>query len=177
MSYKVGTWIETYSGKRFDFSNPMPSMVDLPSIAHALAAAPRFGGHTPMRYSVAQHCVECSHVAPIGYELEALLHDAHEAYVCDVPLPMKQLLSGYNTVERAAEIAVRKRFAVPLTMSGVVKEIDRRMLVTEARAFGMGWWREWQERGIFPYESLVLVPLSPADAEKRFLSRFEDLIR
>ena len=71
------------SGIYFDFANPMAAQVNIEDIAHALANLCRFNGHTKHFYSVAQHCIEASRIVPPAYALQALLHDASEAYLAE----------------------------------------------------------------------------------------------
>ncbi len=88
-------------------------------------------------YSVAEHSVLCAGMAAaegLTYleQLEALLHDAAEAYIGDMSTPMKSLVPEFRRVERSVDVAVRKRFGLPLEMSSAVKRIDARMVVAEA---------------------------------------------
>lgn len=50
-----GTWIQTFTGKRFDFLAPHEDDVDLEDIAHSLSMQCRFNGHGRVFYSVAEH--------------------------------------------------------------------------------------------------------------------------
>ncbi|MEM4379972.1 MAG: hypothetical protein QXL01_04720, partial [Thermoplasmatales archaeon] len=83
-------WIETYSGKKFDYL--AQSELDIEDIAHALSNLCRFNGHTRVFYSVAEHSVNVSSMVPPELKIAALLHDAAEAYIGDVPSPLKQLI-------------------------------------------------------------------------------------
>ena len=74
-------FIATYSGNRFYFDDIMANDVNIQEIAHALSHLCRFGGHVREFYSVAQHSVLVSLLAPPEHALGALLHDATEAYV------------------------------------------------------------------------------------------------
>src|ERR1019366_9954250 len=82
--------IRTYSGVRFKPLDPDPA-VGISDIAHALANQCRFGGHSSAFYSVAQHSVRVSEICAAEDALWGLLHDASEAYLVDVPAPLKQL--------------------------------------------------------------------------------------
>src|SRR5438128_5709421 len=97
-----GDWMQTYTGRRFYPLAPAIEDVDLRDIAHSLAHQCRYAGHVDRFYSVAEHCVLLSRAVPAEYALDALLHDAAEAYVVDVPRPLKRNLAGYAEIEDRA---------------------------------------------------------------------------
>lgn len=80
-----------------DLLNPKESDVNISIIVQALSRIPRFNGLTGHygTYSVAQHCVigaDAIHVATKDKELALrfLLHDAHEAFLSDIPRPVQK---------------------------------------------------------------------------------------
>lgn len=88
--------LETVSGKKIDITNPSPDTIEITDIAWALSRMPRFSGHSIpfIPYSVAQHCIQVmKELAPHGPEIQmyGLLHDAAEAYINDLPSPVKHL--------------------------------------------------------------------------------------
>lgn len=174
MNPPTRTHFQTRSGHNINFDAPDPDTILIGDIAHALSLVNRYAGHTPFPYSVAQHCVLASLVAPPGLELQALMHDAQEAYVVDLPSPLKQLLPGYREVERRMEVVIREKFGLPITFDPAVKEVDTRMLVTESKAFGLTW---WAKVGVEPYPALPIRPWSWGHAKGKFLDRFEFLTR
>lgn len=124
--------IRTSSGIYFDFVNPTVDMIKIEDIAHALSQQCRFGGHLPVFYSVAQHCYNCSE--GVGYEkyaLEALLHDASEAYLLDIPKPLKNLLPDYQKIEKKIELLIAEKFKLKYPWPSAVKYIDMNMLEME----------------------------------------------
>lgn len=127
------TWILTASGKHFDLIDPQPDMIDILDIASALANLCRFSGHCKIFYSVAQHSAIASQIVAPEYAIEALFHDASEAYLGDVTRPLKQLLPDYRRIEQRVEAVIRQRLGLPDTQSGAVTEADRIMLATERR--------------------------------------------
>lgn len=127
------TYIQTFSGQHFDLTDPQPDTIRIEDIAHALSQINRFTGHTQRPYSVAQHSLQASYIVAPQFALEALLHDAHEAYTGDVSAPLKSLLPDYRALEDRIEAAVRSRFGLPATMSPEVKRADMIMLATERR--------------------------------------------
>lgn len=126
-----GDWIQTASGRQFWPIDPRANEVFIDDIAHALSMLCRFGGHALRFYSVAEHCVLLSRVAEPQDKLWALLHDASEAYLVDVPRPIKPYLYGYEAAESRIMRAVMERFNLHLDMPQRVKEIDHAILMDE----------------------------------------------
>jgi hypothetical protein len=127
------TWILTASGKRFDYADPQPQQIDILDIAQALAHECRYAGHARRFYSVAQHSVLVSQIVPREHALEALLHDAHEAYCKDIPRPLKALLPDYRAVEDRIDGVIRAHFGLPAKLSEAVVTADLVLLATERR--------------------------------------------
>lgn len=133
-------WIQTYTGKRFFPLDPRPEDIDPVDIAHALSMLCRFGGHCSRFYSVAEHSVlMAKHGGTTHHErLWLLLHDAAEAYLVDVPRPIKRQLPVYQAAEVKLLQAIAARFELPYSRSDrvypeYVHEIDNRILLTERR--------------------------------------------
>lgn len=103
-------WIQTYTGRRFFPLEPNPADVDIRDIAHALALETRFGGHSRVFYSVAEHCVRVSHEVEPPHALWGLLHDAAEAYLADVPRPVKANWPEFERTEQRVLTAVQEHF-------------------------------------------------------------------
>jgi len=163
--------IITYTGRWFDPHDPRIGDVCIEDIAHALACTNRFGGHVRKPYSVAQHCCLAAKMAPSDLELQALMHDAHEAYVLDMPGPFKAGLPDYRAMEDRVQAVVRRAFGMPEVFDPRVKEVDLRLMVTEAKAFGLPWWDKYS--GISPYAELEgMEPWPWHKAKQRFLDRF-----
>lgn len=131
------SWIQTYTRKKFPLERPAPGDVWVEDIAHALSMSCRFGGHTNRFYSVAEHCVLMAMYARSrhGLELafECLLHDADEAYLIDLPKPVKNLCPDYQKLEGSVRSAIVARFMLSLSdhTKAKVKELDNRILITE----------------------------------------------
>src|ERR1700757_1336901 len=87
-------WIQTFSGKRFSLLEPQPDQICIEDIAHALSLQARFTGHVKYHYSVAQHCWYASQIVAPEFALEALMHDASEAYIGDMSRPMKHFTTA-----------------------------------------------------------------------------------
>lgn len=127
------TWLGTNSGKRIDLFNPDPNNFTLEDIAMGLSRVARFNGQTKVRYSVAEHSINVASLVPPKYRLQALLHDAAEAYICDVPSPLKKLLGPtYSSIEERIASAIGERFGIDLVnLPACVKQADHIMLITE----------------------------------------------
>lgn len=87
-------WMITHSGKRIDLPSPKPGQVDIKDVAVQLSRMPRFVGATQQPWNVAAHSLHCAALAEgegasLPAQLAALLHDAHEAYMGDIPSPFK----------------------------------------------------------------------------------------
>ncbi|MFC7134089.1 MULTISPECIES: HD domain-containing protein [Salinibaculum] len=94
--------VETYTGRQFDVFDPVAEAVDLDDIAAGLAHTCRFGGHCQHFYSVAHHSLHVSRELPEDeprLQLLGLFHDAAEAYVGDVPRPLKARYDVFERVE------------------------------------------------------------------------------
>lgn len=121
------TWILTHTGKKFFPLDPNPSAVDIEDIAHALSNICRFTGHSNHFYSVAEHSLFVADLLPRHLKLAGLLHDASEAYICDVASPVKPYLVNYAAAEDALMSAVGKAFGVEkeLFHHSAVKHVDK----------------------------------------------------
>lgn len=127
-----GDWMQTYSGRQFWPIDPRPEDLEIEDIAHALSLLCRFNGHCLRFYSVAEHSVLVARLVPAELRLTALLHDASEAYIADVPRPLKPYLPGYKEAEEAVERAVAERYGTAYPMPVEIKRADNAMLAAEA---------------------------------------------
>lgn len=168
------TWIVTHSGKRIDFLNPDPDQICIEDIAHALAMLPRFNGHTDRPYSIGQHSWWCSiHVdsANPNVKLDALMHDASEAYTGDITSPLKALLPEFRVIEKRLMSAIRTKFDLLPSKHPKTQEIDMIMRATEADYLGVdttGW-------DIPTSMGIVLTPWPWGNVKSRFIERFNRL--
>lgn len=163
--------ILTRQGRFFDYRAPDEHAFDIEEIAHALANLCRFTGHTSSFYSVAQHSVLVADLAPPQHRREALLHDAHEAYVGDVNSPLKSLLPDYRAIELAVQTALRRFYAVPCTQHREVKLADMAAYQVERFVLMPPHCHEVGEDPPHPYP---LHPLQPRDARELFLRRWHE---
>lgn len=123
--------IRTHSGEYVNVFNPMPETIKIEDIAHALSRQPRFGGHLPVEYSVARHCIACCDEAPDGFRLCALLHDAAEAYLIDLPRPIKKEIEVYKAIEDGLMKVIARKFGIEYPFPSEVHAVDNIMLQIE----------------------------------------------
>ena len=173
----VGT-VETFTGGQFDVFDPAPESVRLGDIAAGLAHTCRFGGHCSRFYSVAEHSLHVSQELSSDrprLQLVGLLHDAAEAYIGDIPRPLKAELDGIETVEHEILDAVWRAFDVsPPTDDewATVMEADDRLLAYEAtHLLEDGSWAA--ESSPLGYE---LGGDAPETVRERFRTRTERLV-
>ena len=145
-------WIQTYSGRRFNPTKPNPSAIVIQDIAHALSMQCRFSGHCREFYSVAQHCVLVSHICNSEDALWGVLHDASEAYLVDVPRPLKHSgkFQAYLEMEEVMQRAICERFGLSPVEPASVKRADKILLSTEARDLMTPLHPDWRQ----PAESI-----------------------
>lgn len=94
----VGPMIMLASGAYFDLLDPWGSEFTIEDVAHGLAHTCRYAGQCREFYSVAEHSINVADVSD-GFEIEALLHDAAEAFIGDVTRPLKRRRLRVTTAE------------------------------------------------------------------------------
>lgn len=168
-------WIQTHSGRRFNPTDPNPNAIVIQDIAHALSMQCRFSGHCKKFYSVAQHSVLVSYICDSQDALWGLLHDASEAYLVDVPRPVKRsgMIEGYLAMEKVMQAAVCKRFGLLVQEPVGVKKADTQLLSTEARDLMSPLHSDWQETE--PALPFLIEAWEPQKAKDMFMKRFFEL--
>lgn len=123
----MGTHIETWEGLKFDYANMRSEDICIEDIAIALSRIPRFLGHSSGFLSVAQHSINVSKLVSPQHRLTALLHDATEAYLGDLPSPLKSMpqMAGYRELEERLWVLVSMRFDLPLVIPQEVHQADK----------------------------------------------------
>jgi len=122
----------TYTGRNVNPLTMTAEDVDIEDIAHALSLSCRFGGHCKGFYSVAEHSVLVSRLCRDGERLDGLLHDATEAYISDVPTPLKVQWPGYVQEEARLQAVMAAKFGVGAELPESVKIADKEMFRREA---------------------------------------------
>jgi hypothetical protein len=165
--------MQTYSGVIFHPLDPKPETIIITDIAAALSKMCRFGGHCSRFYSVAEHCIHVARHAPVRDKLTALLHDASEAYLVDIPRPIKPQLANYYELENALMEKISKRFGTTWPLPAHIKVIDT-MILTDERDQNMAFMDvEPQLWGnVLPALGVRLNFLNPNDAFQEFMAAF-----
>ena len=149
-------WILTYTGKVVNPLDLKPKDICIEDIAHQLACVNRFAGCTMSPINVAQHSVYCSRLVEDTYldtdeverttpkskklQLQALLHDAAEAYLGDITKWLKAELPQYIAAEERAMQVILKKFGCSTTIDEAVWRADRVMVMYEGvKGFGKAW--------------------------------------
>ena len=179
------------SGRRLDLLDPSPLDVEIDDIAHGLARVARWNGQTTgtHAFSVAQHCLVVEDLVrrlqpdiEPRWRLAALLHDAPEYVIGDMISPFKAALGfDYRAFEDRLERAIHTRFGLPsrtpAEIKRLIKTADR--LSAYFEAIDLAGFGEDEAKIIFGRPpkglNLKLEPLPAADAEAKFLERFERL--
>jgi hypothetical protein len=131
--------IRTSSGIYIDVFEPTEDMITIEDIAHSLSHQCRYGGHLPVFYSVAQHSIYCcENVEGEENKLSALLHDASEAYLLDMPRPIKYHLADYRDIEDKLMRVIATKFGFEYPLSKEVKVVDEKALHWEWDLFFSG---------------------------------------
>lgn len=170
-------YISTYTNKHFHFMSPSEDEVCIEDIAQALSNLCRFSGHVKEFYSVAEHSIILADYVMDKYgnadmALTALLHDASEAYIVDVPRPIKPYLTNYQDIEGGISKVINNVFKVH-PMCDVIKDLDHNIVCDEAKVLFKSvpdWVQYYKEVGV------TLRMYTPEEAREAFMSKFEELI-
>lgn len=172
-------WIRTYSGKRFNVFEPRTEDVDIVDIAHALSFTCRFSGHTTQFYSVAEHCLNMCALLPDDLKIYGLLHDAAEAYLTDVPTPIKKQMPDIHILESKVMqvVAVKFKLQYQYFLCREIKDMDWALCVAEAKQFLSEGIKGWT--AVLPQKDIRRLPFPPmamSSVEEQFLFNFYRLM-
>lgn len=132
--------IRTFTGKLVYPMDLKVGDICIEDIAHGLSRVCRFAGQCAGFMSVAEHSVAVARIVMTTdpqHALEALLHDASEAYLGDMPRPIKHMpeMQPYRDAEARAEAAIAQKFGLVYPIPQTVKDADRQRLFIEFESF------------------------------------------
>lgn len=153
-------FIVPQSGHKLYLWFPAAYPFSIREVARALARAPRFAGQTRRRYSVAAHSIWCARESlrvtstprtPAQRwrrgckALACLLHDAHEAYIGDIPTPVAAAIDRPRILQLKAVLqhAILKTFHLADALERPdfdlwVEAVDRSAFYVEGSALHPG---------------------------------------
>lgn len=172
--YRYGNWMQAYGGGKCWPLDLHPEDITIIDIAHALGMLCRYNGHCKKFYSVAEHSVLVSRLVKSENALWGLLHDASEAYVADVPRPLKAYLKGYKNIEKRAHQAIAQKFGLPPEIPDEVKYYDNCILLDEKEQIMMPG-PDWEPSPLIKPTGVQIECWSPSTAKANFLYRFHEL--
>ena len=171
---RYGDWMQTFTGRAFWPMDPRPEDVCIEDIAHALSMQCRYAGHCRVFFPVAQHSLLVARHLPPELRLWGLLHDSPEAYLVDVPRPVKPFLRGYREAEDRVMDAIVQAFGLrPERMPDEVKRVDTAILADEARQLMAPSPMPWHLPE--PPLGIKIGPMQPAEARDEFIRVFHEL--
>lgn len=164
----------TATGRVIDIQLPTLDMIHIEDIARALSHICRFGGHAYRFYSVAEHSLLVTALAPKDLKPYALLHDAAEAYLGDVIKPLKNIIgSPYDLLEQVFTHRIAEQYGLDPEGFAHVKPFDLQALEVEHELL--------QRNNDLPMRELKAVGkitrylMVPDAAEIRFRMAFDQL--
>lgn len=179
--------LETVSGRKINVVDPDPLSIEITDIAWALSRMPRFSGHSIpyIPYSVAQHCIQVAkELAPHGKEIQlyGLLHDAAEAYINDLPSPVKHIPEIHTVIKKVEDrlmLTIYEALGIkPPTEEeeSIVKIADKHQQAVEAYNFMYSRGHDWNLPKVsFKKLQEFEDPLTSVQAYDMFLNYYEML--
>lgn len=190
-------YIHTANGGRFYYGHEIAD-VTIEDVAHQLAHVNRFCGATKYAYSVAQHSVLVENIVAAWVDdrnirLYALLHDAHEGYMSDIPTPFakwfaQEFCLGVDLLESAKarlDDMILPRLGVKFPLSrearGLLQVADKLAFVIEARQLFLDaptWLDEYiaaNDLGNLAHIDFRINHMLASEARMAYLSRWKEL--
>ena len=135
------TEMSVLSGALLDLAAPDWQAVAPTDIAHALSVLPRWNGMRRRQISVLEHSLAVWAAAPPALKLEALLHDAHEAYTGDITRPMQRAIAFHapdgaraiKRIQHRLDVAIARRVITDSGASVGLIELEAEILAESMR--------------------------------------------
>jgi hypothetical protein len=176
----MSPWIQTVSGRKFPLLEIDPEAINIEDIAHALSMLCRFNAQCLKFYSVAEHSVHVSYEIAPHLALLGLMHDAAEAYLGDVPSPLKGELRDFKIIEQRLILAIGEKFGFDHPEKGsqeyaVLKAADTQLLVDEQAAIMAAQPEPWPPNAPLVKDLGRIECWGFEIAKANFMTRFEEL--
>jgi hypothetical protein len=176
-AYKAVDFVETFTGRAFYPMAPRVEDFSIIDIAHHLSNDCRYSGATQYFYCTAQHCclladyVEKERKGTALDCLQILMHDGAEAYLRDIPRPIKQHLPQYRQWDFTLTMAMRSWLGWEnIPIPSWQDELDSRIIADEREHImgdsGLNWQHDVEPLGI------AIEPWGSRFAEQQFLMRY-----
>lgn len=173
--------IQTYTGKYVSYDKPTLESICIEDIAHHLSIENRFAGATKFPYSVAKHSLLVCWFAPDEFKLEALLHDAEEAYTKDFPTPLLRIIRENTDLIDNIRMDIRNVISAKFnlnvfTCQSIIKELDLRAAKTEKlqllKETNIKWHSSIEDAEPFEY---IIEETNWRQTRAQFLDKFDEL--
>jgi hypothetical protein len=189
----LGSFMTTWGGEKFYPSHPELVKVNIEDIAHSLSRNNRYNGCLDCDlYSVAQHSLIVADVAwdifkrsrgddkPRTFKLQALLHDATEYLMPDMPKPIKDTLPEFTRSENRLHTHIMQSFDLPTKIHPIIKRVDKLIRIAEVNCMSFGWnveefFGDAAQDEIIYYMGLRITPMSCWHTEDVFMETYEKI--
>lgn len=151
--------LQMYSGKIVRLTEMKPDDILIEDVAHHLAMKVMWNGSVKKFYSVAEHCIHVAAMVPHELKFEALLHDAPEAYLPDIPRPLYNMFPFLACLEDSLHFVTAEKFGLNMPYHEKVRESDDYIQMEEK---------------YFLIERDQFNPMTPEQAEAEFLKKFHE---
>ena len=182
---RKGGSICTSTGIIFYPLDPRVEEICLEDVAHALSHKARFTGHTKKLYSTGEHSVRVSWLLKdqgrsLMDQFVGLHHDDSDAYLPDVPTPLKVLpeFDWFRELEHKIQNLCYEKFGCVVTDYKPIKSADISLFLTERRdlmpTIAGGFSKRYVEEAIpYPY---TITPWNPVDVKSMYLRTHMELL-
>lgn len=186
------TWQQTYTKRPFRWDAMEENDISIDDIAIPLSNIPRFQGASLRQITVAEHSLVVAKILeqwkqkPIVV-LHGLLHDAHEAFIGDIPSPLKHywdITHGFSVREFEAQTQFHIMYALGIpnlehkSEVDYIKQADRTSLKIERDLF-MQSSLQWADDTVAypPHYTEYYLHLSRQESYEMFMLKYNQLVK
>ncbi len=142
--------LATVTGQVYDVLGEEVEIMSLYEMAHSLSFQCRYIGHIPVFRSVASHSIQVAEIVEslggtVDEQLTGLLHDLPEAYIGDMPHPLKacpEFSAAFLAVDHKIASKVIPIFGGIYPLPEIVVEADKQSYLWELENVRTGYWNE-----------------------------------